>query len=275
VRTVGDHGPPVLLLHGLAGSGRYWGADYDQLGRHGRLVVPDLLGFGASPRPASGYGPAEHADALAACLDELGADRPALVVGHSLGALVALALAAHHPGRVGAVVAFSPPLYRTPAEAARRVGRLGLTARFFGRPGPLSRAACRWMCTHRDAAAGVAQWWRPDLPVTLARDGVQHSWASYSQTFQGLILGAAGEAWVDATAIPVRFVAGAADRVPDVAYLEELAASRPGVSLAVWAGADHDLPLTQPKRCIDEILAALEAMRSRVDAGSGASRAGL
>ena len=36
-------GRPVLLLHGLAGSQRYFGAAFDALGREGRLVVPDLL----------------------------------------------------------------------------------------------------------------------------------------------------------------------------------------------------------------------------------------
>ncbi len=47
-RLVGDTGPPIVLLHGMAGSRRYWGAAYDVLGRHGRLIVPDLLGFGSS-----------------------------------------------------------------------------------------------------------------------------------------------------------------------------------------------------------------------------------
>lgn len=265
-RTLGEAGPPVVLLHGLAGSGRYWGAAYDRLADRSRLVVPDLLGFGASPRPPWGYSPQDHADALAACLAEVGAEGSALVVGHSLGSLVALAFAARHPERVAGVVAIAPPLYRDRVVAARRVARLGLFERLLGSPGPISAAACRWMCTHRERAARLAELWRPDLPSAVARDAVQHSWVSYSQTFRQLILAAGGVAWVDAIAVPVRFVAATADPVPDVELLMELASSRPHVSFAHWPGVDHDLPLTDPERCLEEILAALDAVAGTASA---------
>lgn len=258
VRTSGSGNPPVVLLHGLAGSGRYWGAEYDRLAERSRLVVPDLLGFGASPRPPSGYGAHQHTHALAATLADIGVESPALVVGHSLGSLVALAFAARYPERVRAIVAFAPPLYRDRAAAARHVARLGLTTRVLGQPGPVAAAACRWMCRHRPQAARVAEWWRPDLPPVLARDGVQHSWASYSQTFEAFILAADGPAWLDAVAVPVRVVVGTDDPVPDVAFLEELAVSRPHVVLSRWAAAGHDLPLTDPQRCLEEIGATLE-----------------
>ena len=54
-RVFGE-GTPIVLLHGLGASGVYWGSAYDRLGDGHRLVVPDLLGFGASPRPPAGYG---------------------------------------------------------------------------------------------------------------------------------------------------------------------------------------------------------------------------
>lgn len=57
VRTLGDHGPPVVLLHGLGGSERSWGSTYDTLATDRRLIVPGLLGFGRSPHPANGYSP--------------------------------------------------------------------------------------------------------------------------------------------------------------------------------------------------------------------------
>jgi len=61
-----------VLLHGLVASGIYWGGAFDRLGEQHRLVVPDLLGFGRSPRPADGYGPDDHIDAIITCLDDLG-----------------------------------------------------------------------------------------------------------------------------------------------------------------------------------------------------------
>lgn len=57
VRALGDPTAPALvLLHGLAGSNLYWGAAYDELAADSFLVVPDLLGFGSSPRPQADYG---------------------------------------------------------------------------------------------------------------------------------------------------------------------------------------------------------------------------
>ncbi len=52
VRRLGASGPPVVLLHGMCGSNRYWGASVDVLAQRCRLVVPDLLGFGQSHRRA-------------------------------------------------------------------------------------------------------------------------------------------------------------------------------------------------------------------------------
>jgi pimeloyl-ACP methyl ester carboxylesterase len=114
VRTLGASGSPVVLLHGPAASGRYWGAGYDDLAREHRLVVPDLLGFGRSPRPTPRCAPDTHADALASCLRELGVSgEPAVLVGHSLGVLVALRFARRYPGQVAGVLGFGPPIAPT------------------------------------------------------------------------------------------------------------------------------------------------------------------
>jgi pimeloyl-ACP methyl ester carboxylesterase len=112
VRRLGLVGPPVVLLHGMCGSHQYLGSDFDVLAASSQLIVPDLLGFGKSPKPPSGYGPIEHAEAVAACLREANIDEPAIVVGHSL---VALALMESHPTLVDSVIV-----------SRRRSTRLGL-----------------------------------------------------------------------------------------------------------------------------------------------------
>jgi pimeloyl-ACP methyl ester carboxylesterase len=270
-RSLGDSGPPVLLLHGLTGSGRYWGGAYDAIGERAQLVVPDLLGFGASPRPPAGYGVEDHCDALAACLAEHGVDEPVVVAGHSLGSLLAIALAARRPELVRGVVGLSPPIFRTPADARRRVARLGITARLFALPGPVAHRTCKWMCGHRDAAAVVARLWRPGLPPTIARDGVQHSWVSYSQTMRRVILDAAAPGWLPATRCPVMLVAGARDPVTDVALLDDLAVRHANVTTEVWSGGDHDLPLSHPERCVACILDMIK-MTEPPDRRPGSSR---
>lgn len=119
VRTLGEDGEPTVLVHGLCGSNLYWGAAYDRLATRGLVAVPDLLGFGSSPRLAdTAYGPDDHAEALGAALGEVGIAGPALVVAHSTGCLVALRLAVRHPRLVSGIVGFGPPLYPTPARRA-------------------------------------------------------------------------------------------------------------------------------------------------------------
>ncbi|MGE8399235.1 MAG: alpha/beta fold hydrolase, partial [Burkholderiales bacterium] len=93
-------GSPVLLLHGFANSGRAWMPQLSALlGLGHRVIVPDLLGHGASSDAPEGI--TAHAQALEilALLDHLGLDSVQLV-GLSLGGMVALEMACHAPHAV-------------------------------------------------------------------------------------------------------------------------------------------------------------------------------
>lgn len=241
-------GRPVLLLHGMIGSGRFWGRAYDELAERHLLIVPDLLGFGRSEHPERGYRPDDHAAALAAALDDLGLDDPLTIGAHSLGCVVALRLAASHPGRVGGIVGFGPALFPDDAAARRRIGATGSMARLFVLPGNAGKAACQWVCDHRGVAAALARWTHPSLPAPLADDAVAHSWPSYSETMERCLLTGEPASWLPAVGVPVRLVAGDRDRVVDHAFLAGLARRHPHVSFERWPG-DHRLPLTAPDRC--------------------------
>ena len=253
-RHFGDGGTPIVLLHGLVASGRVFGAAFDSLGNRHRLIVPDLLGFGESPTSNTGYGSAQHVDAILRCVAELKCDdEPMIVAGHSMGALLAIHLAARHPDRVRAVVAFAPPLYRDPAEARQHIARLGVMARLFALDTRWAHAACQWVCDHRDLAGALAQVLRPDLPGPIARDGVQHTWASYSQSLREVILAADTRALVPALRAPVHLITGDRDAIAPPEMLDGLAAS--GAIVSIWH-ADHDLELTHPDQCIEAIASA-------------------
>lgn len=94
-------GKSVVLLHGIPGSGRNWNGVADGLSDDHDVIVPDLLGFGGSSRPATLE--ALHADAqasaLADLLDEIEVSG-AIVVGHDFGGPIALLLAAKRPDLV-------------------------------------------------------------------------------------------------------------------------------------------------------------------------------
>lgn len=97
--------PTYVLLHGFPGGADDWRPVAELLAAEGaRVLVPDLLGFGGSPRPTSFEGlwaPAQ-ADALAAELDADGVTA-ATVVGHDYGGPVAITLADRRPDLVGAL----------------------------------------------------------------------------------------------------------------------------------------------------------------------------
>ena len=100
VRELG-HGSPVLLVHGVPGSAAVWDTVASRLAARHRVLVPDLLGFGASTRSRNleTLSPAGQARALIAMLDGLGLDRVAWA-GHDYGAALGLEVARSQPERI-------------------------------------------------------------------------------------------------------------------------------------------------------------------------------
>lgn len=96
--------PGLLLQHGLASSQRIWDLMLPRLTRRFRVVTYDARGHGLSAKPSSGYGFDSIVADARAVIRTVALRRP-IVVGHSWGAMVALELAARHPGVVeGAVL---------------------------------------------------------------------------------------------------------------------------------------------------------------------------
>jgi pimeloyl-ACP methyl ester carboxylesterase len=85
--------PAIVLIHGLAGSTRWWDSLVPMLAGSHRVIRIDLLGHGRSAKPAGrGYEIPEQAARVGAALDRLSV-KHAVVVGHSTGGSVATALA--------------------------------------------------------------------------------------------------------------------------------------------------------------------------------------
>lgn len=94
----------ILFIHGLGESGLCF---EHLLGREKlacrRLLVPDLVGYGRTPRDGSPRSLDDHVDDLVAWLDAVGEERPTLL-GHSMGGVIAVMLAERHPDRVEKVI---------------------------------------------------------------------------------------------------------------------------------------------------------------------------
>jgi pimeloyl-ACP methyl ester carboxylesterase len=109
VTTWQGSGPPLLLIHGISGTAASWWPIVDDLSPYFTPIAPDLRGHGGSSAPASGYLYADYAADVDALLADLGIDQP-LILGHSLGGLVALWWARSQPDRAAALLIEDSPL---------------------------------------------------------------------------------------------------------------------------------------------------------------------
>jgi pimeloyl-ACP methyl ester carboxylesterase len=96
-------GPAVVCIHGLTANHVCWQSMADALVPKYRLIGYDLRGRGDSDKPPTGYSLDQHGRDLAALLDHFGLKK-AVLMGHSLGAHIALKFAVAHPQRVSRLV---------------------------------------------------------------------------------------------------------------------------------------------------------------------------
>jgi pimeloyl-ACP methyl ester carboxylesterase len=97
--------PTIVGVHGLTANHACWYPVADALAPAHRFIAYDLRGRGGSDKPARDYNLAAHDRDLLGLLDHFGLARPVLM-GHSLGAHIAVRFAAHHPDRVAKLVLF-------------------------------------------------------------------------------------------------------------------------------------------------------------------------
>jgi pimeloyl-ACP methyl ester carboxylesterase len=105
----GSGHPPLVFVHGAACNRRFWDQQLPRFSSAHRVIAVDLRGQGASDAPSERYMVRLFADDLASTCTQLGIESP-VVIGHSLGGLVALDFASAYSGHIGAAVLIDSPL---------------------------------------------------------------------------------------------------------------------------------------------------------------------
>ncbi|MDR5821724.1 alpha/beta hydrolase [Caballeronia sp. LZ043] len=150
------HALPLVLLHGLGSGAGSWVQQLEALGGTRRVLAWDAPGYGVStPVAPASPRPEDYARVLAGWLDALGVSR-CVLVGHSLGAIVAGAFAVAHPARLGGLLLVSPAGgYGAATQALRdekRDARLAMLAEL-GPAGLAQRRSPNMLSASADEAA--------------------------------------------------------------------------------------------------------------------------
>ncbi|GMQ86789.1 MAG: hypothetical protein BMS9Abin07_2386 [Acidimicrobiia bacterium] len=248
-----------VFLHGLGGTQVYWtAADGESHLPPGSALV-DLLGFGRSPRPLTRYTLETH---LAALEPVLAARAPSVLVGHSLGAALAVAYAARHPNQVSALVLISLPAYGGPGGAAHWLRR---TLRgWFLTNMVLTALAC--VATRRLLGPILPMLIR-DVPREVARDLVEHNFMSSTTSLWNVLY--RRDVTVDLDELPeklpVVFIHGTDDDTAPIHSIRRLVEERSSRQLLELAGVDHHPWLRQPTECAELITHAGRGLARSAD----------
>lgn len=111
----GSGDPALVFIHGWTCNRSYFKPQHDHFKANHRVVSVDLRGHGESDKPRGAYPISQYADDVAWLIGELGLDRP-IAVGHSMGGLAVLHLAAEHPDSVRGIVMVDPAPFAWPDE---------------------------------------------------------------------------------------------------------------------------------------------------------------
>ena len=167
--------PRLLMLHGFLSAGVVWDRLRAELGGGALTIAPDLLGWGEAGWRGEPYGLEEMIEALEPILERGG---PTHLLGHSMGGIVALALAKRFPGRFQAVGVAGLPVFRDRPDGESHIHRRGKLHRALLHTDCVSHAGC--------VAMYQVRWlWRPLIPVFAPRQPREHLFAAFNHTREG------------------------------------------------------------------------------------------
>jgi pimeloyl-ACP methyl ester carboxylesterase len=254
-------GPPVVLLHGLAGTFRYWLGTVRRLAGSYRVLAPDVPGFGGSDPAARPFDlAAAGARVLAAC-EAVGAERP-IVAGHSLSGPLAALAAAGAPERVSGVVLVSAASL-SPQRAWRRHVLLPLTQLALRRP----RFCENLLAGHAAVRAAVFHQMFDD-PRALPADETRMLVGGATQARQlrdslETTLAYDLRPLLRDMPVPLGLVWGVRDRTAPFADAELVKRLRPEAPMRVLRETGHMPMLERPEAFAEALAAVLRALGSR------------
>jgi len=274
----GGEGRPMVLVHGLGGACENWLAVGGLLAEHARVLAPDLPGFGRTPPAGREITIAASQRALHRFL-EAAVGEPAILVGNSMGGLIAMMQAARESASVAGLVLVAP------AQPRVRGGRIELAvqalfalyaipgvARWFlrtraARLGPEGLVAelLRLLCTDGSRVPAAVR----SAHVELVRARIQTMpWANdaFLSATRSLLIEIFRRRryyrMIEGIAVPTLMIHGRDDRLVPLASSQALIRRRPRWILETLEDVGHVPQLESPERFVDAVVRWLQSQRA-------------
>lgn len=235
--------PKVLLLHGLLSGAVAWDGVGRELSSIVETVAPNLAGYGGERNPDGQYTLEALVDRLEPLLD---VEQPTHILGHSMGGIVALALAARWPGRFERLGVVGLPVYHDREDGLAFIHQRGLLLRAVLRTDWLSHYGCSALYRGRTFWRPVVPFAVPRQPLTHVRAAFHHSRESHEGSLNRVVFANHVPRLAARTATPVVALHGGRDRSARIDRVRELAREQRW-DLAVSPTAGHQIIIERPR----------------------------
>jgi len=246
--VIGGEGPPLLCLHGFDSSFLEFRRIYPLLKNKFKLIIPDLLGFGFSPRLSTiNYNPENIIINLIDLIHKLKITQKINLLGASMGGSVAFSLTKHLEEDIDKMILLSPAgLFTKPKKIPKPINQIG--AAFLGLP-MVRKNLCRQAFASPDQSVGVAE--EQIASIHLGCKGWRNSLACFAKS------GGFGDTYENFKNVEIKTICGENDRILGVNELNKFRKIN-NLNLVKLRNCGHlphlDLPQLTEKIIIDFLL---------------------
>jgi len=211
--VIGGQGQPIILLHGFDSSFLEFRRIYQSLKKNFQVIIPDLLGFGFSPRYATNeYNPSKIISFLINIIETLKIKNNLKIIGASMGGSTALKLSFEIQNSIDKIILLSPAgLFGEPKNIPFPLNQIG--ASFLGLP-QVRKSLCRQAFAYPDQCVGEME--EQIASIHLGCKGWRNSLASFAKSggFAGT------QKYIQN--IPIKTLCGENDRILGIKEIENL-----------------------------------------------------
>lgn len=247
---------PIVFLHGMLASKRYWTDLLPPLALKHRLLTLDLLGFGESPKPDTSYSVKEHLTAISQTITQaLGGEEKFILAGHSMGAILALNFAIENPKRVQKLILIAPPIIESPEdlkEEMKASSSAVMVALSF------NKSFGHFICKLHELLPiwgyPVVRLVEPELPARIAMDSTYHVWEAYEGSLQNILIEQKFERLIrQLKELSILIIAADQDKYMKKEVLQRLVSEQKNITIQ-WISGGHNFPALRPKETSELIM---------------------